>query len=109
MFKVSASRYFILKDGKPVAADDFTEWANWYEEYDRAVKKTQVGSYEVSTVFLGIDHNWSDEGPPVLFETMVFGDGAYDEQCDRCCTLEEARKQHEAMVRLVAQGGELSH
>lgn len=32
--------------------------------------------YFVSTVWLGMDHNWSGEGKPIIFETMVF---AYDE------------------------------
>jgi hypothetical protein len=27
----------------------------------------------VSTVFLGLDHNFGMNGPPILFETMVFG------------------------------------
>ena len=27
----------------------------------------------ISTVFLGIDHNFNLEGPPLLFETMIFG------------------------------------
>src|SRR5215471_17514474 len=26
----------------------------------------------VSTVFLGLDHNYSGVGPPIVFETMIF-------------------------------------
>jgi hypothetical protein len=40
---------------------------------------TDRGRVEVSTVFLVVDHNWSGEGPPVLWESMTFGgpaDGA---------------------------------
>lgn len=29
----------------------------------------------VSTVFLGIDHRFLDDGPPLVFETMVFWEG----------------------------------
>jgi hypothetical protein len=40
----------------------------------RRVARTEVGDAVVSTVFLVIDHNWGD-GPPLLYETMVFRDG----------------------------------
>lgn len=29
-------------------------------------------TYDVSTIFLGIDYNWGGEGQPILFETMIF-------------------------------------
>lgn len=32
---------------------------------------------EVSTVFLGLDHSWTPGGPPLVFETMVFGGQQY--------------------------------
>jgi hypothetical protein len=28
---------------------------------------------EISTVWLGIDHSFGDGGPPLIFETMIFG------------------------------------
>jgi len=44
---------------------------------DRIVAKTDIdGEVEVSTVFLGLDHAVWD-GPPMLFETMIFG-GPHD-------------------------------
>jgi hypothetical protein len=33
---------------------------------------TQRGDVIVSTVFLGINHNFRERGPAVLFETMTF-------------------------------------
>jgi len=67
---------------------------------ERIVGRTDVDSYRVSTVFLGIDHNWYPTGPPVLFETMVFGEGALmsDLWTARYCTWEEAEAGHEAVV-----------
>lgn len=71
------SDYYILEgvlEGRtPVPCDDIMRWARWMEEHDkdRKVGDTRVGPYWVSTVFLGLDHNWG-EGPPLLFETMVF-------------------------------------
>lgn len=52
----------------------------------------------VSTVFLGLDHRMDGiEGPPVVFETMVFG-GDFDQEQERYCTYEEAKKGHERWV-----------
>lgn len=77
--------YPILKyklDGtQPVPVEDVFEWGEWLEGADRSVCQTRIGRWFVSTVFLGIDHNFHmpfapDGSPvdhrPVLFETMVF-------------------------------------
>ena len=41
-------------------------------DYKR-VAQTQIGPYWVSTVWLGLDHSYLRTGPPLIFETMVFG------------------------------------
>jgi len=93
------SEYTILKDGKVVPVADVLEWGRWFEDFEnRRVAKTEVGGIEISTVFLGINHNFGS-GRPLWFETMVFG-GALDQEMDRYTTLEEAVLGHE---RLVAQ------
>lgn len=77
--------YYIL-DGKTPVPADLMAWARWYETADRSVAKSAVGPYRVSTVFLGLNHQFG-EGPPLLFETMVFGpEGADDVWCERCST-----------------------
>lgn len=43
----------------------------------RRVAADTVGDYWVSTVWLGIDHGFGD-GPPVLWETMIFAKGQGD-------------------------------
>ena len=65
---------------------------------DRHVALTNLanGGIQVSTVFLGLDHGY-DNGPPVLFETLVFG-GLLDGEMERYCTWDEAEQGHEAMV-----------
>ena len=67
-------QYYKLDDnGVPVECDDLIEWARWFETADRRVALTHVTPWiEVSTVFLGIDHRWIGDGPPILYETMVF-------------------------------------
>jgi hypothetical protein len=48
-------------------------WARWIEDChaERVVKQEDVGDLWISTVFMGLDHNFLD-GPPMLFETMIF-------------------------------------
>lgn len=40
----------------------------------QTLKQEIVGPYKVSTIWLGINHSFG-EGPPTIFETMVFEDG----------------------------------
>lgn len=56
----------------------------------------------VSTVFLWLDHGWGG-GPPILFETMIFG-GEHDGYQDRYCTHEEVLEGHAKAVKLVESG-----
>jgi hypothetical protein len=50
----------------------------------------------VSTVHMVFDHQWTD-GPPLIFETMVFGIADYAPQW-RYSTEEEARLGHQRVV-----------
>ena len=94
------SGYWILDaDKRPVKVADVLEWGRYFETADKIVKQETVGDVRVSTVFLGIDHNWSD-GPPVLFETMIFG-GEHDQYLDRCSTWKQAEQMHEKACALV--------
>jgi len=64
---------FILEGHEPVEEPDLVTWAMWMETADRCVKHTEQGDVRVSTVFLGLDHNFGDLfGLPILFETMAF-------------------------------------
>ncbi len=60
------------------------------------------GNVVVSTVFLYLDHNWMNDGKPLLFETMVFG-GVYDNFQERCSTYDEAIRQHRTVLRMVQE------
>lgn len=70
------------------------------ESFDKVAETIDDDSgTRVSTIFLRLDHNFTEEGPPVLFETMVFLKEEWIEQdCMRCCTWEEAEQQHKDMV-----------
>ena len=72
---------------------------SWVEPDDRRVARDVFGDVTVSTVFLRIDHSFSDEGPPILFETMIFC-GPHDEKQWRYATWDEAVEGHQAAVEL---------
>lgn len=91
-------RYKLDSNGSPVPCPNLFEWAEWLEtSKDRQVKLDTFGEIKCSTVFLGIDHNWG-EGPPVLWETMIFGGPMNGEQ-HRCAGgIEQAEAMHAEMV-----------
>jgi len=97
------SRYFILENGEPVPAADMRTWALWFEDVSRSMTRhvgdDTIGEARVSTVFLGMDHSWGD-GPPLIFETMVFG-GPLDGEQERYPTTDEAIAGHAAMCERV--------
>lgn len=102
--------YYIL-DGELPKAVDLMTWAKWRAVADRTVEKGLVSKWflgipyastEISTVFLGLDHNFYGDGPPLLFETMVFG-GPLDQYCERTATWHAAEQAHKEWVRKVYQ------
>lgn len=91
-------KYILDAKGEPVRCDDLTEWAYWMgkEPDPRRVAKDSNGEFDVSTIFLALDHAFGG-GPPVLWETMVFRLGANGEM-DRCSgTREQAEAMHVQM------------
>jgi hypothetical protein len=102
-------KYILNEQGVPVVEPDLYKWAEWNYNKDAArdrsiVKQEHFGTAKeimVSTVFLGLNHNWRNDGPPILWETMVFG-GPLDQEQDRCSgTREQAEAMHERMVKKV--------
>ncbi len=82
-----------------VPCGDLKEWAIAFERVDRQVAHDQVGSLVVSTVFLGLDHNFFGHGDPLLFETMIF-DGGDDEYQVRTSTWGQAEQAHAEAVAI---------
>lgn len=72
-------QYYMLIDrvAVPCDIDDFLRFMS--DPASRTVARDQIGAVLVSTVFLGLDHNHND-GPPLLFETMVFGESGSGEE-----------------------------
>jgi len=103
---------YILIGQTPVPEPDLLKWAEWFESIDnRRVALTDFPEAHISTVFLGLDHNfgWSDE--PLLFETMTFwhsqnplykaDDGGNCDFGGRCSTWAEAEAMHAETVEQV--------
>jgi hypothetical protein len=91
--------HFILVGREPIEAH-FETWAGWFETADRHVRDSFQGDVRVSTVFLGLDYNFSDHGPPLLFETMAFV-GHEEAGCERYATWAEAEEGHARWVNQV--------
>lgn len=99
------SRY-ILENKKPVLEPTLFKWARFMENRKNIIvkqddiKNANGEDFFVSTVFLGLDHSWSNE-KPVLFETMIFPESESDdweEYQERYCTWEEAKKGHKKAI-----------
>ncbi len=92
------------RQGNPM---DMMQWARLVGQDGYAVvEKTLVrGRWEVSTVWIGLDHSFG-HGPPLIFETMVFDQnpGGRDEHdMRRYSTEEQARAGHAEVVWMVGQ------
>lgn len=97
------SRWYKLEGDTPVPCG-LIEAAETRD--DRWRLQEQVGDLLISTVFLALDHRHFDNGPPILFETMVFvdGDAGRDIHCERYCTKAEAELGHWKTVGLAQAG-----
>lgn len=92
--------YIMDETGVVQPVPDWTTWAKWFEEANRQVAHDMLpGPIRVSTVFLGVDHNFLPGGEPLIFETMIFG-GAHDQYQDRYSTREEALAGHAKAVKI---------
>lgn len=90
---------YILDGHTPVPAPDIDVWMTSFAQTERrrVARTTVAPAIEVSTVFLGSDYNCSGEGPPLLFQTFVFG-GPCAGAMARCHTWDEAEEMHQRMV-----------
>ena len=101
--------YILNERGFPEFCADQEKWSRWFEKADRSVSNTTIGDVQVSTVFLGMDLNYSGKGKPILLETMIFG-GEYVSHQERYTSKTQAVRGHAkalAMVEYsVAQNGD---
>ena len=100
---------YVLDRNGTVKTASFEEWCAFFssdlrKEFQRI---TDVGAYRISTVFLGLDHNYEMHGPPILWESMIFADNKedpLDQHMTRCSGgVEQAEAMHLRMVEHVKQ------
>lgn len=84
-------------DGRPIS---WEEWTAARERGLRHVARTDLGARgRVSTVWLGFDHAYLG-GPPLIFETMIFG-GPLSGELWRYSSAAAAAAGHRDAVRLL--------
>jgi hypothetical protein len=93
------SHKYLLDGHETVPTDDLELWARRLELDNRIVAITHLGRCRISTVFLGLDHNFG-HGPPLLFETMAFDEesGRWLDIQEWCSTWSQAEDQHARVV-----------
>lgn len=100
---MTTGKYILDDKGEPIPCEDILTWGRWMQGKNKIVKQEMVGDSKVSTVFLGLDHNFSGRGKPTLWETMIFG-GELDQYQTRCSgSREQAEAMHEKAVDKVKQ------
>ena len=87
---------------RQVPWDEWLEWAKQPFDQTKRVAETQVGEARISTVFLSVDHSFG-EGPPVLFETMIFG-GPHASHQWRYSTWDDAVAGHGSITSALQNG-----
>ena len=92
------SDYFNRK-GWPISKTEYFK-LHADKDYVRVAETTLPDGKWVSTVWLGYNYNFGDEGPPLIFETMVFPSKKNLVEVDmrRYQTEEGATFGHEMMV-----------
>ena len=93
---------YIQKDDGSVerATKDISQWDLLYSISKRFIEQTSKGDVTVSTIFLMFDHNFSNDGPPILWETMVFG-GKHSGNTTRYTSAKDAKLGHKIACQLV--------
>jgi hypothetical protein len=65
-----------LENGVVVSCPNQAEWIEWMRENFSAgnhlIAKNDIQGFRIETEFLGINHNVTESGPPLWFETMVY-------------------------------------
>ncbi len=101
-------KHYILDPDNPhqpkaVSSEEWLAWGakTFGDQQVCRVDKTVIDpGCMVSTVFLGVNHSLSLRGPPMLFETLVFG-GEHDGLMQRYATWDEAALGHKEVVATV--------
>lgn len=95
---------FYNKEGQPITLEDFRRL--FADTAYKRIGLTEFSAHIVSTVWLGANHNFDTNSPPLIFETMVFKREKNKKDlevihCSRSPTQKEAMEQHEKAVAFI--------
>lgn len=91
--------YWVLDaDGNTVPTNDAAAFGRLMRDPRRFLCQDRVGPFFVSTVFLGLDHRFIGDGPPILWETMIFTGDDSEPYQERYDSKEAALAGHDAAV-----------
>jgi hypothetical protein len=102
--------FYKLNNDKSISPCSDIEWDKQISEMIRTMTKhvadEDVNGNRISTVWLGMDHNWGEKGPPHLFETMIFSppESFIHRHLWRYSTWDEAVEGHKKAVEWVKNG-----
>lgn len=91
--------YILDSEDWPVLINDNQQWAKWHMAHqDRCqMALTQDPGFLVVTRFLGLDHNFTGRGEPLLYRVSLWGAGKYRQWLYE--TRSQALKGHYLAVR----------
>lgn len=101
---------FYYRDGRPIQDEPSRRapeiWAIQFEKNQRLCSTRYKWGGWLSTVYIGLDHNVSGIGPPLIFETMLFPyrGASVHVECWRYSTEKEAIQNHSELVRRFKNG-----
>jgi hypothetical protein len=97
-----------LDENKNAVPCTTLEWGEQLEDmrnnHTKHVADETIDGKRISTVWLGLDHKWCDEGSPLIYETMVFDDNRQEMYCTRYSTWKQAEDGHAKAVQWVKDG-----
>lgn len=96
------------REGNPITFERYVELLgspeNW-RDYRRVAFDT-YGDFDVSTIWLGIDHGFGMSKNPIIFETMIFARTSDDDHtsvaCWRWTDEKRALRGHQAALKSLA-------
>jgi hypothetical protein len=97
--------YYKLVNKVPVECS-LMDWVISFAK-DKKVDYTELGLFKVSTIFIGTDHNFSGDGPPLLYETGVFDKNNNNVYRKNYETLEQAKNGHWQIIENIKKSGEV--
>lgn len=99
---------YTLEGDEAVPAENPKAWADWMGSHRKLCvvgRDTPVWGVEVWTTFIGMRQPGPDEGPPFLWETVLFREGAIEDLW-RYTSANAARRGHRRVVAMVKKDAE---